>query len=217
MTFLTLPAELRLEIYSHILSRTSLQPKPSELREFQGLPLACRDIYNEFAGQVTKRVMRFLDSIQENWPAKHESLVLVVDSQKRMISPKIYIGISHDYIGRPDDTMDATLDNLISTLLDNLSRFGLHVRDPPHYSLPRPHYLEPFDFISTRLDSIRFHRLMEWGREQARRSNDRTGESMRFRAILNSMFPIISPEDKARYGTVRKDRDRKLLECVHGL
>jgi hypothetical protein len=66
MPFMSLPAELRVQVYHRILEATS-SPTFHTLRDYQGLILASKSIYTEFECEAVKYTTHLQSQIHQQW------------------------------------------------------------------------------------------------------------------------------------------------------
>jgi hypothetical protein len=68
MSFYSLPPELRVNIYRKIIETTRAEHSPN-LREYQGLILASKQLHAEFESEAFKTSKEFHSAIQRHWPS----------------------------------------------------------------------------------------------------------------------------------------------------
>ncbi|KAF2867479.1 hypothetical protein BDV95DRAFT_454300, partial [Massariosphaeria phaeospora] len=131
LSFLSIPAELRLQIYDFVMDTTPT-PRPVTMYEYRGLILSCRQINAEFEAEAVKRLQRSSDRVHDIWDRPDFPLT-VAKPTRLSDSMKVVIGLPKQYFLGPTDFLHVrknTLGHLVAYLLTQFSRFSIIVTDP---------------------------------------------------------------------------------------
>lgn len=144
--FLALPAELRLQIYSHITQSIGV-PTSHNLRNHYGFLLSCWKVFHELKHAAIAAVRVFIAQVQEIWKRKEGNMPLHISRIKRLSDTiGIQIGVPADSYqmrqsnGKVYFRCTARLEPLLYSLVENLPSFAVY---PAIFPLQVRHSLIP--------------------------------------------------------------------------